>query len=251
MVAMFCLVLLPNLFGVQCADEDFPYVLDRQWKQLLEAVPPVDGKARGEKLLHSLEESLGVETPLWWRPLVESVGVGPRSAHFIENDEAVEALAKRWDDSGKMPFTGFKTVIGSANEKKLELRDGSRSLVITHEIDWQDTEDSIELGRNGISGLIADDNCFLIPQCPAKGAGGPRALYCFDIDTGRLNWKVDLLRGMRGAYTHLQFGSYTEVTVEDGKVIVWTGSEIAALVQAFSVTDGKPLLRFASNGHRL
>lgn len=51
--------------------------------------------------------------------------------------------------------------------------------------------------------------------------------------------------------THLQFGSYTEVTVDKDKVIVWTGSEIAASVQTFNVSHGKPLLRFSTNGDRL
>lgn len=228
-----------------------PYVLDQEWKQLLDAAPDRNGEMRGDKLLELLEQRLNVKAPAWWQPLVKCVGVGPRSAHMIENDNAVEGLSKRWNSMRNVPFTGFTAIAGSVNEKHLEMRDGSKSFILAQQIDWEDTIDDIELGDNGVSGSIHNDLCFLVPKCPVRGSGGPRAMCCFDVTSGKLRWKANLVDGEIGAYMHLQFGSYTEVIVDEDKVIVWTGSEIAALVQAFNVSDGKPLLRFSTNGDRL
>ena len=246
LLLVFCPCSFANFY-----DEESPYVADQEWKQLLDADPPLDDELRGAKMLQSLEHRLGVQAPTWLQPLVKSVGVGPRSAHMIENDEAVEGLSKRWNTEGTAPFTGFTAVMGSVNEKHLELRDGDRSLLLTDQIDWRDTEDQIVNRTNGLSGRLVGNDCFLAPECPVESPGGPRTVYCFDTRTGNLKWKADLVDGMIGAYNHLQFGSYTEITVDKGKVVVWTGSEIAAMVQAFNVSDGKPFLRFSTNGDRL
>lgn len=76
-------------------------------------------------------------------------------------------------------------------------------------------------------------------------------MYCFDRSSGTLKWKAHLVDGIIGAYNHLRFGSFTEIVVNDDKVIVWTGSELAALVQAFRIEDGRPFLLFSTNGDRL
>ena len=238
--------------GEENEPEASPYVLDREWKQLLDADPPVDKELRGATLLQLLEMKLGVKSPAWWQPLVKSVAVGPRSPHMIENDDLVRELSTHWNTENiKAPFTGFTSVLGSVNEKYLELKDGPSTLVLTEQIDWADSENQIEFGRNGISGRLHGQYCFLVPHCPVSGAGAPRTLYCFNIRSGKLTWTANLVDGEIGVYRHLQHGSYTEVTVDKDKVIVWAGSEIAALVQAFKVTDGKPLMRFSTNCDRL
>jgi len=252
--AFYLAFVLARCSIANCCDErseESAYVLDQEWKQLLDAAPALNDELRGNKLLELLKHRLSVKAPTWWQPLVKCVGVGPRSAHMIESDNAVEGLSKRWNTKSNVPFTGFTAVMGSVNEKRLELRAGPRNFALTKQIDWEDTEDDIEFGRNGISGRLHDELCFIVPNCPVSGPGAPRTLYCFDTLSGKLKWKADLVDGLIGAYTHLQFGSYTEVTVDKDKVIVWTGSEIAALVQAFKVSDGNPLLRFSTNGDRL
>lgn len=247
------LVLWQSLFAYCCDEEsaESPYVVDQEWKQLLDVDPPIDDELRGAKLLKLLEHQLGAKAPAWWQPLVKSVGTGHRSAHMIENDNAVESLSKRWNTEGNAPFTGFTAVMGSVNEKRLELRDGPKTFLLTSQIDWRDTQDQILNRTNGLSGRLVGNECFLVPECPVESPGGPRTLYCFDTYSGKLKWKADLVDGMIGAYNHLQFGSYTEIVVDKGKVIVWTGSEIAASVQAFKITGGEPLLRFSTNGDRL
>jgi hypothetical protein len=109
------LVLWQSLFAYCCDEEsaESPYVVDQEWKQLLDVDPPIDDELRGAKLLKLLEHQLGAKAPAWWQPLVKSVGTGHRSAHMIENDNAVESLSKRWNTEGNAPFTGFTAVMGS------------------------------------------------------------------------------------------------------------------------------------------
>lgn len=249
---LIVLTLVQQSTEVPTANDNEPYVLEREWEELQQAAPPLSSDIRGQRLVSALEAKLNFKVPLWWKTLIQSVDVGPEYVNAITDEEGLKAAMKRWRTSGPVRFSGFTTLKTSSDGRTVVLGDCERILEFSPQIAWdEDDEDWTTSPNRGISGMIVDNTCLVVPKCPTETTGGPYLLYCFDMNTGKLIWKADLLTGFRYAYTHVQFGSYTEVSVEDTKVIVWTGSEIAAMVQAFDLANGKPLLRFASNSHRL
>jgi len=247
------LVTLSLLFPVSTnAGEDEPYLLDRDWEELMKTAPPLTSEVCGQRLVKKLEAKLNVKAPCWWQTLMQSVDVDPKSANMITNDKGLQEATKRWRNPEGVRIRGFSAFSISSDRDTVILGDGDRTLELSPQTAWEENdEDWATEPDHGISGMISGNDFLVVPKCPSEFAGGPRTLYCFDMKTAKLNWKADLVSGTRYSYTHLQFGSYTEVSVHDSKVIVWTASEIAAMVQAFNISDGKPLLRFASNGHRL
>ena len=233
------------------ASEEGPYLLEHDWEQLQKAEPPLSSAVRGQRLVLALESKLNIKAPSWWNVLMQSVDVGPEHLHPITDEDGIKAAVKRWRTSGAVRFSGFRTLDPSSDGRTVALGNGEKTLELSPPIAWGDDDDWAISSRRGISGAIADNACFVVPFCPTESPGGPSQLFCYDMTTGKLNWKADLLTGVIYSYNHVQFGSYTEVSVIDAKVIVWTGSEIAATVQAFTLADGRPLVRFASNSHRL
>lgn len=236
--------------SVGADDEACPYSLDLQWRQMLEDGQASDRVARGEKLIVLIEESLGLKVPEWWGGLAKGVGSGVRSAHMIEDVEALEKLAGRWDNSSNVPFTGFKNANYSADGQSLIVFDGVTTIGITSQFEWSISKESKNERKYGVAGTVHKERCFIVPRCPANTIGGAEEIYCVHSDTGQLLWKAKSLTGLQGAYNPREFGSLTEVVINGDHVVVWTGSEVAAIVQAYRILDGKPVLQFSTNGLR-
>lgn len=248
-VILFALILQtaadPN------ASDEAPYLLEREWEELLKAEFPIPREIRGQRLVTALESKLKTKVPPWWKTLVQSVDVGPEHLRPITDEEGIKVAIKRWRTSGPVRFSGFKRLYPSSDGRTVVVGDDERTLELSPQIAWGVDDDWAKSSRWGISGAIGDDACFVVPFCPTASPGGPSRLFCYDMMNGKLNWKVELVTGVIYSYNHVEFGSYTEVSVVDEKVIVWTGSEIAVTVQAFDFEEGKPFLRFASNSHRI
>jgi len=231
---------------------DAPYLLEHEWESLLHADPPISREARGQRLIKCLKGKLPITVPEWWGTLVQSVEVGPEKLHPVENEESLKEAMNRWQESGDVKFSGFKSVDVSADGRTVILGGGEKTLKLSPQTAWrEDRDDWPTSDYGGIAGLIVDDICLVVPMCPTGSPGGPYVLYSYDVKSRKLRWKRDLVTGVIYTYSHPQFGGYTEVAVRDGKVIVWSGSEIAAMVQMFDVLNGNPILRFATNSDRL
>ena len=171
---------------------------------------------------------------------------------MIEDKSALEGLAGRWNNSGDVPFSGFKSVSYSEKEDALIVSDKTMTLRITNQIEWPISKKSKDAREYGVAGIVHQNLCLIAPRCPANsGIGGPRMIYCLNADNGQVEWKAVLLTGVQGAYTNLgEFGSVTEVSVHEDNVVIWNGSIVGAIVQVFRLSDGQPLFRFSTHGSR-
>lgn len=248
-----CLLLV--VFQVAKADENArktPYLLDSEWSQLIRVHDELDPKVRGTRLLGSLETMLDLDAPDWWQRLIRAVDTGPRSANLILDKQGLRDAVSRWEMTSTVPVSGLQIASNLPQGTAVEVRIGEAKLKLNPASDWgSDYENWANPPNRGVAGCIARNRCFIAPKCPTEVAGGPPRLFCFDTSTGEQLWKTRLVRGFRFTYNNLSLGSFTEIKVHRDMVIIWTGSEIAATVQAFRIEDGTPVLRFASNGDRL
>jgi hypothetical protein len=224
---------------------DDSLAVDAEWIRMRDGGPKERFGHRADFFLGFLSGRFRLKLPQWWSTLVQDGREGEsRIVQF-----PYRGLKDRWKtDKHGWYFSGIDSVV--EKPEGLELAQGTRTIVLKrHELGLDNTSTKWNPDQDGaIAAFICEDVCVVALNCRPESPGVPPALYCLDRSTTKLRWKKELNHavplnvGITGVCPN-----YTEVTVDNEHIGIWTGFGLAVAVNGFRKKDGSRIGSFASS----
>jgi hypothetical protein len=218
-----------------------------EWVRLRDSVDDGRFGKKADYFLGYLSGRFQVSPPAWWSRGIRRGGATRGKPWGFDDPQ----MSKHWKQTeGGLHYSGFDQIALADTDLTLKL--GSEAVVLAKsnypEVGTERNFWKVER-FSAIVGTIGGGVSVVGFECPVISLGGPAEIYCVDLKSGQPLWKRTVGDGLQPGvgYSGGFRGSFTQIEIDDERIMVWLGHDMAMCLEVFRKKDGKRIANFHSS----